>query len=153
MDFGKILESWEKQENPDRKKNNERNEMDHLLDRYHPGEGDSRDDSVTNEPEHPSERRKRLLAMKPQASLDLHGSTAEEAVRLIRGFIEKSVSEGLRKVMIIHGKGHHSADGPVLSRVVADEVGNHPLAGENGLAAGREGGRGARWVVLRSVEA
>ena len=94
-------------------------------------------------------RRKQLLAMAPQATLDLHGFTSNEAIGKIKGFLEQSHKNGLDKVLIIHGKGNHSVNGGVLSKVTAECVSRHPLAGENGLSAGKDGGRGSRWVILR----
>ena len=41
-------------------------------------------------------------------SYDLHGYTLEEANREIKKFIEKSCSNGIKKLKIITGKGIHS---------------------------------------------
>lgn len=94
-------------------------------------------------------RRKELLRMAPQATLDLHGFTSNDAISEINGFLERSFKTGLQKVLIIHGKGNHSVNGGVLAKVAAECVSKHPLAGENGLSAGKDGGRGSRWVILR----
>ncbi len=99
--------------------------------------------------EQSARRRKRLLDMTPQAVLDLHGLTSEEAVSEINRFIERSFNTGLEKILIIHGKGNHSPGGGVLMKVTAECVSRHPLAGENALSAGKDGGRGSRWVILR----
>ena len=87
--------------------------------------------------------------MEPQAVLDLHGFTSDDAVGEINRFLEQSFRTGLQKVLIIHGKGNHSENGAVLAKVAAECVSKHPLAGENALSAGKDGGRGSRWVVLR----
>jgi DNA-nicking Smr family endonuclease len=123
--------------------------MERWLDRFPPPDGPVDDRSGEGDSQQNARRRKRLLEMAPQATLDLHGFTSEEAAKEINTFIEKSVGAGLEKVIIIHGKGHHSPAGGVLSKVTAECVSKHPLAGENGLSAGKEGGRGSRWVILR----
>ncbi|MBN1685869.1 MAG: Smr/MutS family protein [Spirochaetales bacterium] len=124
--------------------------MDEWLDLYPPSRTVwEKEGAVFDDVRRKAETRKELLAMEPQATLDLHGLTAEEAVWKINRFIEESVDTGFRKVIIVHGKGNHSPGGGVLSKVAADCVSRHPLAGENGLSRGKEGGRGARWVILR----
>jgi len=87
--------------------------------------------------------------MEPQAVLDLHGFTADEAAREIDKFLTESFKAGLRKVIIVHGKGIHSSGEGVLSKLTEERVSKHPLAGENSLSKGPEGGSGARWVILR----
>lgn len=124
--------------------------MEEWLDLYPPSEAQRReDDGVLDDATISAQTRKQLLAMAPEAVLDLHGLTVEEAAGRIDRFIEESVDAGLRKVIIVHGKGNHSPDGGVLSKVTGDCVSRHPLAGENALSRGSEGGRGARWVILR----
>lgn len=124
--------------------------MEEWLDLYPPSETQRREeDGVLDDATTGALTRKQLLAMAPQAVLDLHGLTAEEAAGKIDRFIQESVDAGLRKVIIVHGKGNHSPDGGVLSKVTGDCVSRHPLAGENALSRGSEGGRGARWVILR----
>ena len=120
--------------------------MEQWIDRYPPP-----DDAPTAERDAQwnARRRKRLLDMAPQAVLDLHGFTSADVVGEINGFLEQSVRAGLQKVLIIHGKGNHSENGGVLARVTAECVSRHPLAGENAPSAGKDGGRGSRWVVLR----
>ncbi len=50
-----------------------------------------------------------------QAQLDLHGLTSEEARGEVERFIDHARNSGKRCVLIIHGRGHNSADGiPVL---------------------------------------
>ena len=87
--------------------------------------------------------------MKPQAELDLHGLPVDEAEVSLEQFIRKSFEEGLVKVQIIHGKGNHSAEKPILPRLVRNYIEKSPLCGEFGYALGNEGGSGAVWVLLR----
>lgn len=124
--------------------------MEQWLERYPPPEGTMRDtDPTGNDAQKSGYTRKRLLELEPQAVLDLHGFTSDQAVDGINRFIDESFKNGLIKVLIVHGKGNHSPDGGILARVTAECVSAHPLAGENALSKGRDGGSGARWVILR----
>lgn len=47
----------------------------------------------------------------PEAVIDLHGYTTQEAEETLRGLLK---TVGVHHVRIIVGKGNHSANGPVL---------------------------------------
>ena len=98
-------------------------------------------------------RRLRQVArglLKPQAELDLHGMTAEEAMSKVRYFLENSSCQGLQTLLIITGKGLHSSDGPVLRHAVEKLLAQmHELVIEWGGAPRRYGGSGAVVVFLR----
>ena len=98
----------------------------------------------------PGERRRRLRAKKPDATLDLHGKTRDEAWRFMDEFFRLSRRQGLEKVLIIHGKGNHSGGEAALKRVVRDYIERCAFAGESGQAAAAEGGSGATWVLLKN---
>ncbi|HAK44466.1 MAG TPA: hypothetical protein DCO79_00880 [Spirochaeta sp.] len=93
--------------------------------------------------------RKKLLRQSSQSSLDLHGLTAEEARAEVDGFLRASKRQGLRKILIIHGKGYHSEGRPVLKKEVIKILERSPIAGEFGTADRKEGGSGAVWVLLK----
>jgi DNA-nicking Smr family endonuclease len=97
----------------------------------------------------PAERRRRLREREPQATLDLHGCTIEQAQARTHSFLRACKGRGLEKVLIIHGKGNHSAGEPVLKRVVRRVLERSNVAGECGTPDRRLGGQGATWVVLR----
>jgi DNA-nicking Smr family endonuclease len=66
-------------------------------------------------------RRLRQVArgqLKPEAELDLHGLTVDEALTRVRFFLDDARYRGLQTVLIITGKGLHSPDGPVLRQAV-----------------------------------
>ena len=44
-------------------------------------------------------------------TIDLHGLFQKEAQNRLHQFFEDAQSNGLRKICIIHGKGHHSSEG------------------------------------------
>lgn len=94
-------------------------------------------------------RDRRLAALAPQASLDLHGMGAQEAEAALLAFLEDSGRRGLEKVIVVHGKGNHSKDEPVLGRVARRALEKSPWAGRSGVAGRAEGGSGALWVLLR----
>jgi DNA-nicking Smr family endonuclease len=152
VDFGKVLDEWDEKKNnvaPARKKQPQEPAEPSWLDRYPPQDKDADDEPTRQRASTLAERRRRLKKMSPQASLDLHGLNSTEAISALDTFLQESVSEGLEKVLIIHGKGRHSERGEVLKSLVADYLSTHRLAGENALSERGWGGTGARWVVLR----
>ena len=56
---------------------------------------------------------------------------------------------GMRKGLVIHGKGNHSAEGSVLAPLVRDFLEMSSEIGEFGRAARKDGGSGATWFILR----
>jgi len=60
----------------------------------------------------------RLGQLKPEAQLDLHGMTRDEALDKVRFFLENAHHHGFRVVLIITGKGARSGTGPVLRTAV-----------------------------------
>lgn len=87
----------------------------------------------------------------PEDQLDLHGLFREPALEKVRWFLEDAVFHGRRTVLIVTGRGQHSADGPVLREAVAkllrEEEGGRVL--EWGVAPKNYGGDGALVVFLR----
>lgn len=98
-------------------------------------------------------RARRLAAMPPQASIDLHGMNAREAEEALRRFFEDSSRQGLEKVLVIHGKGNHSKGEPVLKRIARKAIETSPWAGRSGEAERAQGGSGALWVAIRARKA
>ena len=96
-----------------------------------------------------AEQRRRLKAMQPEAKLDLHGLTQEEAEHSLDSFFRECRQKGLRKILIVHGKGLHSEGQPVLFSVVRSYLERNPFAGDFGQAAKEDGGSGALWVILK----
>jgi len=97
----------------------------------------------------PHERRSRLRNKKPDAELDIHGLTRDEALKALEIFFNDSKGKGLEKLLIIHGKGNHSTGEAVLKRVVMDFIEHCPFAGESGRGKAAVGGEGATWVLLK----
>ena len=129
MDFGDILEKWERQT-------------------ANPNKVYDKDAASFNDTLLRGERRSRLLRKKPDASIDLHGFNRDEAWTALETFFQNSRINGFEKVMIIHGKGNHGNEGALreLSRRFIETC---SFAGESGYSSAREGGTGATWVILK----
>lgn len=150
-DFGKIMEEWEARQK--QKKNTSRpappskpNPVEFWLDQHGVVDKDHREADGGRE----GLTRRELLALPPQARLDLHGRIAEEALNEAEVFLKDSVKKGYLKVLIIHGKGHHSPGGkPVLKKQIRNLLERHPWVGEFGPAQRNYGGEGATWAILK----
>jgi len=97
----------------------------------------------------PQERRSRLKNKKPDAVLDIHGFTRDDAWKALEIFFNDSKEKGLEKILIIHGKGNHSTGEAVLKRIVMEFIERCPFAGESGRGKAAAGGEGAAWVLLK----
>jgi DNA-nicking Smr family endonuclease len=126
MNFGDILNKWEKS---------------NVI--Y------NKDKEAGREQSSPQERRSRLKNKKPDAELDIHGLTRDEAWLALEVFFNASKGKGLEKILIIHGKGNHSTGEAVLKRIVTEFIEHCPFAGESGRGKAAAGGEGATWVLLK----
>ncbi len=90
-----------------------------------------------------------LHAMPCEAQIDLHGLTQDEAVIRLQDFVSECCRRGLKKILIIHGKGNHSEDGPVLAATVRHFIERDYRLGESGHPDKTGGGKGATWVLIR----
>ena len=92
----------------------------------------------------------RLKTMRPQAKIDLHGFTGEEARLMVADFLQASVNRCLQKVQIVHGRGLHSPDGKAIVKdAVLEVLQNSPYVRLYGNSPPAEGGSGAVWVILQ----
>ena len=137
MDFGKILEHWEKKGKSNSKgapypdKDKKLGTGDALLSQ---GRG---------------KNLKVLRKIKPQDTIDLHGLTASEAETELKNFLLNSKNKGYKKVCVIHGKGIHSSGESVLKKVVDDVLRDCPYVGATGFSQQKDGGKGSRWVTFK----
>ncbi len=106
--------------------------------------------------EHASARRMRQLRkgrLRPEASLDLHGCSREEARTKVRTFLESRQRQGMKTVLIITGRGLGSKGGEsVLRSDIEAYLRTHAKAwvAEWGRAPKQYGGDGALVVFLRT---
>jgi DNA-nicking Smr family endonuclease len=83
--------------------------------------------------------------------LDLHGLRREEALIALPRFLRSAIQKGQKAVLVITGKGNHSAEEPVLQQAVASwlrEAGRE-LVVEFAPAPREMGGSGAFVLFLR----
>jgi DNA-nicking Smr family endonuclease len=65
----------------------------------------------------------------PEATLDLHRKNAESARALLAAFLEQERAKGRQRVLVIVGKGRHSAGGfAVLRSEIGDWLSEPPLS-------------------------
>jgi DNA-nicking Smr family endonuclease len=126
-----------------------------ILDKWISANGIQNKDEETGKGTSPSlkanaqEKRRRLHNKKPDAELDIHGQTRDEAWQTLDTFFNSAKEKEFEKVLVIHGKGNHSAGDSVLKRVVMDFIEQCPYAGESGRGKAAAGGEGATWVLLK----
>jgi DNA-nicking Smr family endonuclease len=89
--------------------------------------------------------------MRPEARLDLHGMTQEEAHRALSHFVARAQEDGLRALLVITGKGG-AGRGGVLREAVPRWL-EEPLLRGRVLSVApaqpKDGGGGALYVLLR----
>ena len=89
---------------------------------------------------------------RPEARLDLHGMTQDEAHRAVAGFIATSRSDGRRCILIITGRGRGKFGGGVLREQTPRWLNLQPTR-ESILgfaeAQPKDGGAGALYVLLK----
>ena len=173
MDFGDILDQWDRQTGkPAGKKavKAERGNLRSLAEEDTGEAGDrssaqrvdpltawlrvygipDKDAEIAEAAVPPAKRRRRLRTKKADATLDLHGLTGDEAWIALEEFFRAVQQQGLEKLLIIHGKGLHSEKDAVLKRIVRDFIERCPFAGESGQGEASGGGSGATWVLLKT---
>ena len=132
------------------KKDNEKsiNPMEAWLRRY----GTVDNDAAADEYNESMKMRSRtyIREMSPEARIDLHGLTKEEAWERLNSFIGDCQARGLKKILIIHGKGTHShGSDPVLGPMVKSFIEQDKRLGTSGHPDKFMGGSGATWVMIK----
>lgn len=93
---------------------------------------------------------KYLRSLPPDAKIDLHGLTRDEAWAQLDEFVRDCKRRGLKKILIVHGKGNHSHENsPVLGAMVRTFIECTACLGMSGHPDGSQGGAGATWVILK----
>lgn len=189
MDFGDILNQWDKMQSEESKKERERkasqqvsrkkanaptkeeklaasqkktfeeimaedaqkriNPIDLWLNRF--GTTDKDAEAAEYEERTKMERREFVRTMRPEARIDLHGLTRDEAWSRLESFVSDCVRRNLKKILIVHGKGNHShGPDPVLGPMVRTFIEQNPNLGTSGHPEHALGGTGATWVVIKT---
>ncbi|MDF1796325.1 MAG: Smr/MutS family protein [Coxiellaceae bacterium] len=85
-----------------------------------------------------------------EARLDLHLYTVEQAIDALHDFIDQCQAENIRFALVIHGKGHYSADGvPAIKNMLNQWLRNHPNVLAFQSAKPKDGGTGAIYILLK----
>jgi len=115
-------------------------------------------DCLTPDDVPPSAKPRRIKQLRrgeivPDDSLDLHGCVRSEAVQRLNHFLEDSLYQGWKTVLVITGKGLHSEEGtPILrdevERYLSDKGKNYVVEWER--APKQYGGAGALILFLRN---
>ncbi|MCR4632159.1 MAG: Smr/MutS family protein [Treponema sp.] len=126
------------------------NPMEMWLRRY--GTIDKDKLAAENEERTKMQDRSYLVNMKPEAILDLHGLHQDEAEQRLNSFVGDCLRRGLKKILIIHGKGiHTTGTDPVLGKLVRSFIEHDKRCGMSGHPKTKqEGGSGATWVILKN---
>ncbi len=92
-----------------------------------------------------------LIELKVDARIDLHGLKKDEAWQHLETFVTTCESKGLKKILIIHGKGIHThGTDPVLGEIVRQFIEQDKRLGTSGHPDYNMGGKGATWVILKN---
>lgn len=124
------------------------NPMDFWLRRYGVFDKDKDFERAENKRKYTSAAELKNLPV--EAQIDLHGLTREEAWIRLGAFISECSSRRLKKVLIVHGKGNHSEEEPVLKNLVRSFIEQDKRLGASGHPGGIDGGSGATWVIIRA---
>jgi DNA-nicking Smr family endonuclease len=161
MNFGDILDQWDKQTAKARKSGKggpgsgktgtERERIDPLMVWLRAHGVYDKDAEAEARIDDAGARRRRLLAKAADAVLDLHGLTRDEAWIALDTFFGNSRRRGYEKLLVIHGKGNHSRGEVVLKETVRTFIERCPFAGESGYGGAAMGGSGATWVLLKET--
>ena len=84
-----------------------------------------------------------------EAALDLHGMTVEQARKELLQFLAECNAQGIRHVVIIHGKGYRSASKPVIKPMVNRWLRATEQVLAFHTAQPKDGGSGAVYVLLK----
>ncbi|MHC1691962.1 MAG: Smr/MutS family protein [Sphaerochaetaceae bacterium] len=148
MDFKDILEQWE--QSPEGQKAADKSRFSHIMREKEEGSRQAVPPGTNGVYHTGHSSLGHLKAMHPQDCLDLHGVTAEEAIRMVDEFISQSLAKQLVKIQIVHGRGLHSPDGrPVLKQVVMETLRRSPYVRSTATPPPAEGGTGSVWVILQ----
>jgi DNA-nicking Smr family endonuclease len=124
------------------------NPMDLWLRRYGTVDKDAAADEFYEQRK--MESRAYIKEMRPEAHIDLHGLTRDEAWTRLDSFVGECSRRGVRKILIIHGKGNHSAGSdPVLGEMVRTFIEGDRRLGASGHPNRNQGGNGATWVLIK----
>jgi DNA-nicking Smr family endonuclease len=83
-----------------------------------------------------------------EGALDLHGTTTEEARHALLSFLDHAQNRGWRCVRIVHGKGKHGSEVPIIKNLVNSWLRQLPPILAFCSTPRRDGGAGAVYVLI-----
>ncbi len=154
MDFAQILDEWEKgqyKKGVDKEMTTVDDKNQKVFEKWIDSEENWKHYDKGNQDKDVDliARREYLRKLEPEDEIDLHGLTLEQSLSQLDRFLKEALSRGLQKVLIIHGKGHHSKGKAVLPKAVLELLQESPIAGEIGTPKREKGGSGATWVIIK----
>lgn len=124
------------------------NPMEMWLRRYGTVDKDAEADEYTEN--NKMHDRAYLKEMRPDARIDLHGLTRDDAWAKLDSFVGDCVKRDFVKIMIVHGKGlHTTGSDPVLGPMVRSFIEQDKRLGTSGHPDKNYGGAGATWVIIK----
>lgn len=88
---------------------------------------------------------------RPEATLDLHEHTSDQAIHATDAFLKRCHERHIRYACIIHGKGLYSTDNkPVIKNLLNHYLRQHPLVIAFHSAKNKDGGAGALYLIIKS---
>ena len=99
--------------------------------------------------QHNTFKKLRLGKMPPEADLDLHGYTVEQARDILPQFVDACVDEGIRVATITHGHGEYRDKPALLKSCVNRWLQELDQVMAFHTAQPKHGGSGATYVLLR----
>ncbi|GMO20052.1 MAG: Smr/MutS family protein [Treponemataceae bacterium] len=170
-DFGKILDAWENRREQAASDKNAKNapkkkritpvetqrsiaSAHGALEQWLQNNSVPDKDFIARETAEKNRRISRRIAqaMEIDDVVDLHGLTQDEAWSALENFVDRCYRSGDKKILIIHGKGNHSAQGEgegVLKKMVGTFVARSSRIGLSGHPENKDGGSGATWAIIR----
>jgi DNA-nicking Smr family endonuclease len=97
------------------------------------------------------QRRIRQGAIRPQATLDLHGYRQREAIAQLEEFFADALQRRYRMLLVIHGQGYRSASEAVLKPLLQRWLSQQSQVLAWCPAQLRDGAGGASYVYLRNA--
>ena len=149
MNFGDILNQWDNSQ-VQKKPVQKGPQVSHKKANAPTAEDKDKiaDDAAQSEKMHSLEY---LKSLRPEAVLDLHQLTRDEAWERLSGFVTDCCRRNLHKILIIHGKGNHShGSDPVLGPMVKTFIEQDRRLGTSGHPDRNNGGNGATWVIIKN---
>lgn len=86
-----------------------------------------------------------------EATLDLHRMTTAEAYHTVMHFIDRCQRQGIRWVCMVHGKGYHSGERPVIKNALNQWLRENKNVLAFHSAKPKHGGTGAIYVLLKII--